>query len=48
MIDVLPDPATIFEVIPPARQTVPLVFASPHSGRDYPDEFYQPTARVPV
>lgn len=23
----------------PERQTVPLVFASPHSGRDYPEEF---------
>jgi len=27
------------EVIAPARQTVPLVFASPHSGSDYPAEF---------
>ena len=26
-------------VLRPARQTVPLVFASPHSGRDYPAEF---------
>ncbi len=27
------------EVLAPARQTVPLVFASPHSGRAYPPEF---------
>ncbi len=27
------------EVIAPERQTVPLVFASPHSGCDYPEEF---------
>ncbi len=27
------------EVLRPARQTVPLVFASPHSGTDYPPEF---------
>jgi N-formylglutamate deformylase len=26
-------------VLRPAEQTVPLVFASPHSGRDYPDSF---------
>jgi len=26
------------EVLRPAQQTAPLVFASPHSGRDYPDE----------
>jgi N-formylglutamate deformylase len=30
------DPVTIFA---PDRQSVPLVFASPHSGRAYPDEF---------
>lgn len=28
-----------FEVLSPARQTAPLVFASPHSGVDYPPEF---------
>ncbi len=27
------------EVLAPARQTVPLVFASPHSGSDYPADF---------
>ena len=26
-------------VLRPARQTIPVVFASPHSGRSYPDEF---------
>jgi N-formylglutamate deformylase len=25
-------------VLRPARQTIPIVFASPHSGRNYPDE----------
>ncbi len=29
----------ILEVIRPTRQTLPLVFASPHSGRNYPAEF---------
>jgi len=28
-----------FLIAAPERQTVPLVFASPHSGRDYPDDF---------
>ncbi|WP_421726308.1 N-formylglutamate amidohydrolase [Bauldia sp.] len=28
-----------FEVLSPARQTVPLVFNSPHSGRVYPPDF---------
>jgi N-formylglutamate amidohydrolase len=27
------------EILSPARQTVPLVFSSPHSGRDYPAAF---------
>ncbi len=31
----------IFEVLRPTRQTLPLVFASPHSGRNYPVEFVQ-------
>jgi N-formylglutamate amidohydrolase len=35
------DQAAILEVIRPARQTLPLVFASPHSGCQYPDEFVQ-------
>ncbi|MDA8231553.1 MAG: N-formylglutamate amidohydrolase [Magnetospirillum sp.] len=29
----------IFVVYAPAEQTAPLVFASPHSGRDYPPDF---------
>lgn len=33
----LPDPSHI--VLRPARQTLPLVLASPHSGRCYPPEF---------
>lgn len=32
------------EVLAPERQTVPLVFASPHSGRLYPEEFLQSSA----
>jgi len=28
-----------FEIMAPASQTVPLVFSSPHSGRNYPAEF---------
>jgi N-formylglutamate amidohydrolase len=31
--------AAVLRVQVPLRQTVPLVFASPHSGRDYPAEF---------
>ena len=29
------------EIISPTKQTVPLVFSSPHSGRAYPEEFLQ-------
>jgi N-formylglutamate amidohydrolase len=29
----------VLKVLEPLRQTVPLVFASPHSGRDYPADF---------
>jgi N-formylglutamate amidohydrolase len=29
----------VYEILAPAIQTVPLVFASPHSGRDYSPEF---------
>jgi len=39
----LPSPDAIgaspFSVLAPARQTVPLIFASPHSGRDYAAAF---------
>jgi N-formylglutamate deformylase len=31
--------ATPYHVSQPAQQTAPLVFASPHSGRDYPSNF---------
>ncbi|CUW40000.1 N-formylglutamate amidohydrolase [Magnetospirillum sp. XM-1] len=33
------DDDAVLRVFLPARQTAPLVFASPHSGRDYPAEF---------
>jgi len=32
-------PPPPWRVLAPARQTAPVVFASPHSGRDYPAEF---------
>lgn len=32
-----------FEVVSPAEQTLPFVFASPHSGRVYPKSFLQAT-----
>ncbi|KQT85797.1 N-formylglutamate amidohydrolase [Aurantimonas sp. Leaf443] len=32
-----------FEVTEPAEQTIPFVFCSPHSGRDYPDAFLKAT-----
>ena len=31
-------PADAVVVLQPARQTVPIIFASPHSGRSYPEE----------
>jgi N-formylglutamate amidohydrolase len=34
-----PDAALPFEVVEPKRRLIPLVFASPHSGRDYSREF---------
>jgi N-formylglutamate amidohydrolase len=48
-----PDPATRPLVLPitvfgPAVQTVPLVFASPHSGKDYPPEFVAAARLDPV
>ena len=38
----------IFEIMRPERQTVPLVFASPHSGRNYPTDFVAGSALDPV
>ena len=32
-------PVPPWRLLAPARQTAPVVFASPHSGRDYPPEF---------
>jgi N-formylglutamate amidohydrolase len=32
-----------YDLLRPERQTSPLVFASPHSGRDYPDDFLAST-----
>ena len=36
------------EIMRPERQTVPLVFASPHSGREYPNDFVANSALDPV
>ena len=35
-------------VLRPARQTVPVVLASPHSGREYPPEFLENTGLSPL
>lgn len=36
-----PETSQAFRILAPARQTAPLVFASPHSGRDYPASFLE-------
>ena len=36
------------EVLAPEHQTLPIVFASPHSGRDYPPEFVAATRLDPL
>jgi N-formylglutamate deformylase len=48
-----PSPATSllgepFVVLMPSRQTAPIVFASPHSGRDYPDTFLAESRLDPI
>jgi len=40
--------ATPFDVIEPLTQTVPVVFASPHSGQDYPASFVAASQLDPV
>ncbi len=40
--------ATAFKIERPARRTAPLVFASPHSGADYPDAFVQGSSLDPL
>ncbi len=37
--EIMNDDDAVLRVFEPPRQTVPLVFSSPHSGRDYPAEF---------
>jgi N-formylglutamate amidohydrolase/L-amino acid N-acyltransferase YncA len=37
-----------FDVLQPVRQTVPFVFASPHSGRVYPEDFVAAARLDPV
>jgi N-formylglutamate amidohydrolase len=47
--DAAPESAEIsHEIISPERQTVPLVFASPHSGSDYPADFLAASRLDPV
>ncbi len=41
-------PAGACEVLAPDDQTVPLVFASPHSGRDYPPSFIAASRLAPL
>lgn len=36
------------EIVWPSRQTLPLVFASPHSGSDYPPEFLASSCLDPI
>lgn len=43
-----PAPVPPFEILHPDVQTVPLVFASPHSGRDYPADFVAGSRLDPV
>lgn len=41
------EPAPPFEIIPPAEWTAPSVFNSPHSGRNFPDDFLR-QSRLPL
>jgi len=43
-----PAPVPPFEILHPDVQSVPLVFASPHSGRDYPADFVAGARLDPV
>ncbi len=36
---VVDDAEPAYEILAPDRQSMPVVFASPHSGRNYPDDF---------
>ena len=42
------DTPSPFDILFPDRQTVPLVFASPHSGRNYPPDFVAGSRLDPV
>lgn len=39
---------TVVDIFPPARAPAPIVFASPHSGRHYPEQFLRQSALAPV
>ena len=43
----MPDTPPPFEILPPAEWTAPAVFNSPHSGRDFPEEFLR-QSRLPL
>ena len=47
-MDVPLPPAAPLRLLRPAAQTVPFVFASPHSGREYPPEFLAETRLDPL
>src|SRR5690606_12274296 len=42
-----PSAPSAIDILSPLEQTAPLVFASPHSGRDYPAEFLAEAALDP-
>lgn len=43
-----PGGVAALEIVAPSEQTVPLVFASPHSGRNYPEDFVANAALDPL
>ncbi len=43
-----PEPSTAFDIRHPETRSVPLVFASPHSGRNYPPDFVAGARLDPV
>ena len=43
-----PEPSTAFDIRHPETRSVPLVFASPHSGRNYPPDFVAGAPLDPV
>lgn len=48
MMDAISPSMTPFEILVPARQTLPLVVASPHSGQAYPDDLIEASRLDPL